>query len=93
MPEQQYTPSSSQAGSMGSTSSRSPGLVRSDSISSQTGSRESISSGGRDFLSSVSSELNGLAAQTTSMFTGLFGKTSSAYPFWNCFFNISIGRL
>lgn len=42
--------------------------VRSDSASGNSGS-----SGGRDFLSSVSSELNGLAAQTTNMFSGLFG--------------------
>ena len=48
---------------------KSGNLVRSDSVSSQ---REGLS-GGRDFLSSVSSELNGLAAQTTSMFSGLFG--------------------
>lgn len=50
-----------------------PGLVRSDSINSQSGSRESLAAGGRDFLSNMSSELNGLAAQTSSMFTGLFG--------------------
>uniref|UniRef100_A0A0P6EFU8 MAP kinase-activating death domain protein n=1 Tax=Daphnia magna TaxID=35525 RepID=A0A0P6EFU8_9CRUS len=48
-------------------------LVRSDSVSSQ---RDGLS-GGRDFLSSVSSELNGLAAQTTSMFSGLFGSKGS----------------
>nr|CAH0111902.1 unnamed protein product [Daphnia galeata] len=46
-------------------------LVRSDSVSSQRDGN--LSSGGRDFLSSVSSELNGLAAQTTSMFSGFFG--------------------
>ena len=42
--------------------------MRSDSISSNSGGNT-----GRDFLSSVSSELNGLAAQTTSMFSGFFG--------------------
>ncbi|EFX87953.1 hypothetical protein DAPPUDRAFT_191648 [Daphnia pulex] len=56
-------------------------LVRSDSVSSQ---RDGLS-GGRDFLSSVSSELNGLAAQTTSMFSGLFGskmgQPNSPQPF------------
>lgn len=52
--------------------SKSNSLVRSDSLSSQS-AREGLTSGGRDFLSSVSSELNGLAAQTTSMFSGLFG--------------------
>ena len=51
------------------------GLVRSDSTSSQVG-REALSSG-RDFLSSVSSELNGLAAQTSSLFGGLFGSKNS----------------
>lgn len=51
-------------------------LVRSDSVSSQ---RDGML-GGRDFLSSVSSELNGLAAQTTSIFSGLFGKQYSKCP-------------
>ena len=51
------------------------GIVRSDSTSSQVG-REALSSG-RDFLSSVSSELNGLAAQTSSLFGGLFGSKNS----------------
>lgn len=56
--------------------SKSNSLVRSDSVSSQS-ARENLTSGGRDFLSSVSSELNGLAAQTTSMFSGLFGTYAS----------------
>ena len=58
---------------------------RSDSISSnihqaqqQGGSGGGAGQSGRDFLSSVSSELNGFAAQTTSMFSGLFGNSYTA---------------
>ncbi|XP_049779283.1 MAP kinase-activating death domain protein [Schistocerca cancellata] len=35
---------------------------------------------GRDFFSNVSSELNGIAAQTSSMFSGFFGSKSSSSP-------------
>lgn len=37
---------------------------------SRTGRREI----GRDFFSNIGSDLNGIAAQTTSMFSDLFGK-------------------
>lgn len=34
-----------------------------------------IAGGGRDFFSSFSSEINGIASSTTSMFSDLFGKS------------------
>ncbi|XP_046450638.1 MAP kinase-activating death domain protein-like isoform X3 [Daphnia pulex] len=71
--QQQQEIQQQQSQSVMSHSSHQGKLVRSDSVSSQ---RDGLS-GGRDFLSSVSSELNGLAAQTTSMFSGLFGSKGS----------------
>ncbi|XP_046641675.1 MAP kinase-activating death domain protein-like isoform X4 [Daphnia pulicaria] len=71
--QQQQEIQQQQSQSAMSHSSHQGKLVRSDSVSSQ---RDGLS-GGRDFLSSVSSELNGLAAQTTSMFSGLFGSKGS----------------
>lgn len=47
-------------------------LVQSDL--SRTAGRDLLGSGGRDFFSNVSSELNGIAAQTSSMFSGIFGR-------------------
>ncbi|XP_023706235.1 MAP kinase-activating death domain protein isoform X5 [Cryptotermes secundus] len=47
-------------------------LVQSDL--SRTAGRDILGSGGRDFFSNVSSELNGIAAQTSSMFSGIFGR-------------------
>jgi len=43
---------------------------------------------GRDFFSNISSDLNGIAAQTSSMFSDLFGKSSSPTkkPFQNTAF-------
>ncbi|XP_029045867.2 MAP kinase-activating death domain protein isoform X7 [Osmia bicornis bicornis] len=60
----------------------SPGLVqRRDSISTQLvasdnrGGRREI---GRDFFSNISSDLNGIAAQTSSMFSDLFGSKNNS---------------
>jgi hypothetical protein len=47
-------------------------LVQSDL--SRTAGRDLLGSGGRDFFSNMSSELNGIAAQTSSMFSGIFGR-------------------
>ncbi|XP_069682984.1 MAP kinase-activating death domain protein isoform X2 [Periplaneta americana] len=47
-------------------------LVQSDL--SRTAGRDLLGAGGRDFFSNMSSELNGIAAQTSSMFSGIFGK-------------------
>ena len=49
-------------------------LNRSDSVTSNIQLQQQQQGG--NFLSNVSSELNGLAAQTTSMFSGLFGNYS-----------------
>ncbi|XP_076678087.1 rab3 GDP-GTP exchange factor isoform X4 [Andrena cerasifolii] len=59
----------------------SPGPMRRDSISTQLvasdnrGGRREI---GRDFFSNISSDLNGIAAQTSSMFSDLFGSKNSS---------------
>lgn len=75
--QQQEIQQQSHQSAMQSQTSQHGKLVRSDSVSSQRDGN--LSSGGRDFLSSVSSELNGLAAQTTSMFSGFFGKLPFYY--------------
>ena len=67
---------------------------RSDSISSniQLQKQQQQTQPGGNFLSNVSSELNGLAAQTTSMFSGFFGNYSTrqltAVSYWYeiCFY-------
>ncbi|KDR13172.1 MAP kinase-activating death domain protein, partial [Zootermopsis nevadensis] len=51
-------------------------LVQSDL--SRTAGRDLLGAGGRDFFSNMSSELNGIAAQTSSMFSGIFSKRDFA---------------
>ncbi|XP_067210370.1 MAP kinase-activating death domain protein isoform X8 [Linepithema humile] len=58
---------------------------RKDSISNQLVASDTRSGVGRDFFSNISSDLNGFAAQTSSMFSDLFGgknnsKGSSFFP-------------
>lgn len=45
----------------------------STSLVHATDMSRTLGAGGRDFLSNVSHELNGIAAQTSSMFSGIFG--------------------
>ena len=47
-------------------------LVQSDI--SRTAGRDFLGAGGRDFFSNMSSEWNGIAAQTSSVLSGIFGK-------------------
>nr|CAD7195325.1 unnamed protein product [Timema douglasi] len=42
-------------------------------VQSDMSRRDLLGGSGRDFFSNMSSELNGIAAQTTSMFSGIFG--------------------
>lgn len=53
----------------------SPGVTqpRKDSVSNQLVASDTRSGVGRDFFSNISSDLNGFAAQTSSMFSDLFG--------------------
>lgn len=44
----------------------------------QTASSSLLPGAGRDFFSNISSDLNGIAASTTSMFSDLFGNKSKA---------------
>lgn len=46
---------------------------RKDSVSNQLVASDTRSGVGRDFFSNISSDLNGFAAQTSSMFSDLFG--------------------
>jgi len=41
---------------------------------SRTAGRDFLGAGGRDFFSNMSSEWNGIAAQTSSVLSGIFGK-------------------
>ncbi|KAL0114254.1 hypothetical protein PUN28_011503 [Cardiocondyla obscurior] len=66
-------------------SPQSPGSQRKDSISNQLVASDTRGGVGRDFFSNISSDLNGIAAQTSSMFSDLFGsknnsKSSSFFP-------------
>lgn len=49
--------------------------------SAQTQSSDALvtHTGGRDFFSSFSSEINGIASSTSSMFSDLFGKSKRNY--------------
>ncbi|XP_050449435.1 MAP kinase-activating death domain protein isoform X1 [Cataglyphis hispanica] len=51
---------------------------RKDSISNQLVASDTRSGVGRDFFSNISSDLNGFAAQTSSMFSDLFGNKNNS---------------
>ncbi|KMQ93066.1 map kinase-activating death domain protein [Lasius niger] len=51
---------------------------RKDSVSNQLVASDTRSGVGRDFFSNISSDLNGFAAQTSSMFSDLFGSKNNS---------------
>ena len=57
-------------------------LVQSDI--SRTAGRDFLGAGGRDFFSNMSSEWNGIAAQTSSVLSGIFGKRDLGM-FWHLY--------
>ncbi|XP_014484935.1 PREDICTED: MAP kinase-activating death domain protein isoform X5 [Dinoponera quadriceps] len=53
-------------------------MQRKDSVSNQLVASDTRSGVGRDFFSNISSDLNGFAAQTSSMFSDLFGSKNTS---------------
>ncbi|KYQ46314.1 MAP kinase-activating death domain protein [Trachymyrmex zeteki] len=59
-------------------SPQSPSTQRKDSVNNQLVASDSRGGVGRDFFSNISSDLNGFAAQTSSMFSDLFGSKNNS---------------